>query len=469
MQFSDMLEELIKASRTQKQALSSALLYSPSEVSKYLSGQRLPSPASIQEMADRCAVFFAEAFWTNGFGEGFDTLFPMLVPFRDRQELEDLLRMALLNAYRISSQTAAGSLAQRAGSDTLLTGWPDIVRTLTLNMSEAARGKQSLDSYYTLDVYTSLLERRSLPLPTSWWGGSVNINILVSPINTLDELNLNKLQLLLEHWISDKARYELRFFEGPQVYVQPAVFVPESFTLQMLASVPGLPAGAFFRSARYLMEYELYNLTRHTKPISFSSREALQAMLQNPEKAMDMLAGCEAIFAFDSVSFFLSEREMDMVPGDAQNKQLVLDVLTILRNLPIPMVVSYDAVGYFSNTGRAIIPMLGLLELDALKSVTYMQSYNTLLAQEKHATVYATRRTFARATFLLLKDYLLIMMPLSSEAEQKFLLLPRSMCGYLVNELKSILQSEAALLSDELWGHFLRHLPNMRRDKDIRS
>ena len=61
------------------------------------------------------------------------------------------------------------------------------------------------------------------------------------------------------------------------------------------------------------------------------------------------------------------------------------------------------------------------------------------------------------------------MMPLSSEAEQKFLLLPRSMCGYLVNELKSILQSEAALLSDELWGHFLRHLPNMRRDKDIRS
>lgn len=171
MQFSDMLEELIKASRTQKQALSSALLYSPSEVSKYLSGQRLPSPASIQEMADRCAVFFAEAFWTNGFGEGFDTLFPMLVPFRDRQELEDLLRMALLNAYRISSQTAAGSLAQRAGSDTLLTGWPDIVRTLTLNMSEAARGKQSLDSYYTLDVYTSLLERRSLPLPTSWWGG----------------------------------------------------------------------------------------------------------------------------------------------------------------------------------------------------------------------------------------------------------------------------------------------------------
>ncbi|HHU12507.1 MAG TPA: hypothetical protein GXZ64_04710, partial [Clostridiaceae bacterium] len=56
MRFESLMEDLIDVSKTRKADLASALSYSPGELSRFLSGQRLPPPANADFLVDTSAA-----------------------------------------------------------------------------------------------------------------------------------------------------------------------------------------------------------------------------------------------------------------------------------------------------------------------------------------------------------------------------------------------------------------------------
>ena len=462
MQFSTLLAELIAAGKVQKQALSVALAYSPSEISKYLSGARLPTPASRQVLIDGTAAYFAGVFWESGLGEGFGALFPMQIPFRNKQELEQMLKAALTAAYRFSTADEDAQQAKRLTSNLLLTNWGDIVQTMVLSLSAAARGQKQLQTYYSLDIYLSLLQQRSLPLPASEWQGRYEANVLITPLIHQDALSMDSLSLLFERWRSHGNSRNFRLFESPFPFIQPAVFVPDHFAMMLINSLPDSPVAALMRGGKFLMEDELYNLLIHNKARSYTMREAAALLEADNGRILSLLEECEAIFAFDSVAFFARAEHLQDAPGSNAVKEKLLKALSILLSRPIPMLVTAKAVELFSSTGRALIPLLGEMVLSAQGSVSYMQVYEDILHTESAVKVHVTRHNYISSTFLLLKDHVVVILPLGSPQDQRILMLPRAACQNLIGEFYSILQTESGQVTPDLWNHFIRHLPHVR-------
>lgn len=462
MQFSTLLGELITAGKVQKQALSQALAYSPSEISKYLSGARLPTPASSQVLIDGTAAYFAGVFWESGLGEGFGALFPMQIPFRNKQELEQMLKAALTAAFRFSTADADSQQARRITSNLLLTDWPDIVQAMVLAMSAAARVDKRVHTYYSLDIYLSLLKQRSLPLPASDWRGMYKANVLITPLIHQDAFTMDNLALLFEHWRSHGNSRDFRLFESPGPFIQPAVFVPNHFAVMLINSLPDTPVAALMRSGRFLMEYELYNAIIHSKPCSYTMEEAAALLESDDGRILSLLEECEAIFAFDSVAFFARKEHLQDAPGSNAVKEKLLKALSILLSRPIPMLVTAKAVELFSSTGSILVPLLGEVVLTARDSVSYMQKYEDILHAESAVKVHVTRHHFIASTFLVLKDHVVVILPLGFSHDQHILMLPRAACQKLIGELYSILRTESSQVTPDLWNHYIRHLPHMR-------
>lgn len=463
MQFSTLLEELVRAGKIQKQALSMALAYSPSEISKYLAGSRLPSPAASQEWIDRCAAFFAQVFWENGLGDGFTNLFPMMIPFRKQQELEALVHAALSDAYRLSSISGA---AQTPEDNRLLMGWDEIIRALVLSMSRAARNIKRLSTFFSLEMYLELLQRRSLPLPASTWQGTCDQNILVSPIGSPDTVTLSRLGLLVEHWQSNHDKIALKFYEGPLSVVSDFAYISEQFSCMLVNSLSQTPVGVLMRSPRYLMEYEIVNKILYAQPASYTGPEGQEALRGKEEEIMQMLLGCEGIFAFDSVSFFATPEHLSQVPGSEAVKNLLSRTFDRLTHLSIPMVVTIKAVEYFNNSGEALVPLLGSLRLQSQQSIDYMQAYTAMMQDPERLKVSVTNRSFPQCTILVLKRHLMVLIPFPGTDEQRLLMLPRSICEQAVEELFHMLRTESAPVTQDLWDHYIRYLPSVRKSME---
>lgn len=459
MQFSTLLEELVKASKIQKQALSAALAYSPSEISKYLAGTRLPSPTTNKEWIDRCSAFFAQVFWENGLGDGFTSLFPMLIPFRKQQELEALIRAALSDAYRLSM---SGGNMPTAEDNHLLMGWDQVIRALVLNMSRAARNSQQLTSFFSLEVYLELLQRRSLPLPASTWQGSCEQNILVSPLGAPDVVTLARLGLFVEHWQSNTDKLNIKLFEGPLTMVQGFTFVSDQFVYLQANGMTQTQVGVLMRSPRYLMEYELVNKALHSLPCSYDQAEGLAALKNDPDDILALLTGCEGIFAFDSVSFFATGAFLDHIHGEPVVKEALSRAFDTLIGRSIPMVVTMKAVEHFNNTGEMLVPLLGTMQLSTEESFKYMTAYTDMMLDPERLKVHITTRSFPQCTILVLKQHLLLLIPLHASGEQRLVLLPRSICEQAVTELFDILKAESAPVTTDLWEHYMRYLPTIR-------
>lgn len=462
MQFSTLLEALIKVGKIQKQALSTALAYSPSEISKYLAGSRLPSPAASQEWIERCAAFFAQTFWDNGLGDGFTSLFPMLIPFRKQQDLQALVRAALEDAYRLSASNAA----QPAEENRLLMGWEEMIRALVLSQSRAARNTKHLNSYFSLEMYLNLLQRRALPLPASTWQGTCDQHVLVSPLGPPDTVSLPRLGLLVEHWQTNHERINLKFYKGPLSLVPESAYVSEQFVCMLVNMMSQTPLGVLMRSPRYLMEYDIVNKMLHTDPISYTEAEGLQALANKEEDILEMVKGCEGIFAFDSVSFFANAGHLQQVPGDEGAKALLSHAFEALTHLNVPMVVTTRAVEHFSNTGEALVPLLGTLKLQPEESASYMMAYTAMMQDPERLKVHITKRSFPQCTILVLKRHLMVLIPFPGTGGQRLLLLPRSICEQAVEELFYLLKTESTPVTQELWEHFMRYLPSVRRSME---
>lgn len=463
MKFAGLLEELIRTSGAQKQALSASLSYSPSEISKYLTGKRLPPANTINEIVSKCALFFSDSYWNDRKWDGLWELLPVQVPFRSKDELTELLKVALHEALLLDfSNQQELSFFHAPDESTLLKGWDAIVQALVLNYSKAIKETGKILCYYTLDTYINLLEKRLLPLPSSQSTKWFETNILISPGASDTKLTMQSLRLLMEHWHNKGKPLHLNIWQGGGGASLSYVFVPDHFALQLVTSLPNSPVGAFMRNGRYIMEFELLNKALFQQRVSFSMQEIAQWVEDgHGDELLEKLSHCEGIYTFDNLMFFAKDRFLSNLNASKRVKDFVVSAMDSLTSQHLDLVVSLEAVGAFSSSGNVQVPLIGMTNIDGTTSVEYMQTYETIVQSKLGFQVLLAQTSYPRSTFVVLKDEVLVMFP-QEDNQQQYLMLPKAICSLLLDELETIKNKQTISISSDLWMHYIHHLPKAR-------
>lgn len=141
MHFGSLLSELFKLTRLHKSDYAKAMAYSTGEVSRFISGLRLPPNQRIEEFCESSAAFFAKAFWEGRQQGELSRLFPVMPVIKSHQQLRDFLRQALLQTYA-NTALLEGRANVLPRTRTVLEGFDEIQGFALLALSRLlAQGK----------------------------------------------------------------------------------------------------------------------------------------------------------------------------------------------------------------------------------------------------------------------------------------------------------------------------------------
>ena len=108
MVLSQLLDELLSISGRRQTDYAMVLHYSPSEISKYVTGTRLPPMHLVDAFIQKSAAYFGDALWDEGNAAALNTIFPVFTVPTSKERLTHFVQHALQCAYEeavIATQT----------------------------------------------------------------------------------------------------------------------------------------------------------------------------------------------------------------------------------------------------------------------------------------------------------------------------------------------------------------------------
>ena len=463
MQLGTLLRELIRVSGVNQADLAASLSFSTSELSKYVSGSRLPTSRNIRGMLGRSAAIFADKIWAQALTGELRHIFPLMHMPKNRVELTVFLRHALSLAYR---ESRIDSHEWTEGLNTLnmvLSGWEEIYHHLLISLSFAIRErKDDLHVYFTLGFFLAFIKNSPQPFPSEGSPGKVHVHVLFDEHARQDQLSWEDLQLWLSHM--ETARKNVTFDAWTTeagLGIQSFCFLEGAFVVLLNGLVPSSPIGVRMEDARFLMEFGLLNRHLLKNPHSHTREEVLTMIRQDDKGLLASLSKCQGIYAFGNFGFLIRRHHLDQFEAPEELKDFMALVMDSLVHRPIPMLISISAVDSFSSRSGTIIPLLGQLEFDKTSQVSYMAGFEKLIDSQGAVRVHLSQHPFPASAILVLEEGLLIYLPDETGEDEQFLLLPRSMSGNLLAALEHMISQETLPLDRRLWTSYIKALPTL--------
>ncbi len=463
MQLGPLLWELMGVSGVNQADLAKALAFSTSELSKYVNGSRLPAARNIRGLIGQSAMLFAHRLWEHGGTAELRTIFPLMHMPKNQSELTVFLRHALSLAYR-ESRIASQEWTEGLNTPNMvLSGWEEIYHHLLISLSFAMRErKEDLHVYFTLGFFLTFIRSAPQPFPTKGAQGKVYVHVLVDEKALQDWLTLPDLQMWLAH--IEMARKTIHFSTWSARAIlgnQSFCYLEGNFALMINGLVPTAPVGMRMEDPRFLMEFG--QMTQHLmrQQLSYNREEALAIVRQDGDMLLDMLAGCQGIYAFGNFGFLAQRQHLDGMHAPEVLKDFLARAMDGLMHKPIPMLISISAVDNFSTQSRTMVPLAGWMSFDKKEQVAYMAGFERLMDNPEAVRIHLALQSFPWSTLLVLEEGLLIYLPEDSGEDDQFMLLPRSLCGQLIPALEAMTSQESLRLERKLWDSYMKELPTL--------
>lgn len=459
MEFGAIIKELLNISKVKQTDLSQALGYSTSEMSKYISGNRLPPARGMKTLVSRSAAVFASALWDEGQVNELRTLFPLLHDIKSSQDLDSFLRQAISLSYRYSRMKSEEGQDSIVNTSMVLHGWEAIYHHLLINLSFVLlQQKRDLNIYFTLDLFLAFI--RTSPMPRLAQGGhSITVHVLFNPNVPESHLTLRNLESFLSHlrdagslvqfeaWVADEEA-------APQSFC----FVEGAFALLLTGLLQGSPLGTHIEEPKYMMEMGWLMRRLFSHLATYPHQEALDEVRADRKNLLKTLKTCQVIYAFGNFGFLVERSHLEGMEGETQIKDFMAEAMSTLMRLPIPMLINASAVEHFTQTHATRMPLMGDLRFDIQDQVAYLASYQQIAQEGKSVSIFLTKSEFPSCAILDLKDTLLIYVPGQDLEQEQFITLPKRLCGRLIPGLEVFLRKESIPLDKGLLENYLSNL-----------
>lgn len=423
MTFHELLDIFINISDIPKNTLAVTLNISPSALSKYLSGSRLPPAYLIRDFIDITAELLAPAIMTEERLRLLDDHFVFLYKFENVDELREFIEDALSYYYDLSdSDDGTGFLA----GNTVRVGIMKILNFLCLHCSRWADGKTDLTRE---NLYSSVWMHRILGgviasrlKLNSKAKGAPAFHFSIHPENIGRRKSLVKLASEFEQYLSffnlffwtSEGRPEEQFFYLPDHSLILFEFVHYEEPIMLLVT----DKAYLKRIEPSLMRYFTRSLT-HT-------RDSMEQFIRKKGPALIRLCEDEGVFAFSFFPYsmlFSEETRQKLIP-DPNAAALYQAVFDHVVCNPSRAVLSLNALREFLRTGVMCLPFYKDLEVDQSFIFEYLTLYVRRLCGEGHSTLRLYRNNLKYTFLFCLKDRAVFFFRANEHNEDKFLIIP---------------------------------------------
>lgn len=376
-----LLERLIGISQMPKTDFAISINMTPSGLSKILTGKRLPATREKQSFSAQAARYFANVIYSPGCYLKFQSVFPVVYDFKSELELETFLGAAI--KYALEQDFA---LENNEVLDSPNEGVTYLGKTAVLNLfcaivsdSAVSDGDTALEFYSTLPMFDQPMVETFKRITVTDTGRQKNTFFH----HFFDPDELSPTHNVLSAVVNAQKYVDLTLWAARKKIGQRFLLLKGKFLLLFGDTLDGTPLMTMINRKSYLAVFFNALKAMGAEKISFSGAEAREALEKDPA-FLKKLAGArvDAVYNFISIGYLLKGAEMKAAPGSPELKKSVLSFFNHVLTKNTTFFVTVDAMVAFFATGKAIVPLLGAIDIAPEERVPYLERFNSFLNEK---------------------------------------------------------------------------------------
>lgn len=199
MVLSQLLNELLSISGKRQTDYAMVLNYSPSEISRYVTGTRLPPMHLVDAFIQKSGQYFADALWDEGKAAALTSIFPVFAIPQEKECLASFLQHALRCAYESTVFETGEYPVTHPRFNLILFGQAEIEDHMLILLSNIFREEKGEASIWLSYSFMRYLHCPVLPIKRDHSATRISMNIMFSKNQQID---IDALSGLMQQWQS---------------------------------------------------------------------------------------------------------------------------------------------------------------------------------------------------------------------------------------------------------------------------
>ena len=383
-----LLEELINIAQISKTDFAISMNMTPSGLSKILTGRRLPLLKEKRAFCRQAANYFAEAIYCLGCYLKFENIFPIIYDFSSKYELETFLAYAIEYALDRDLSTENNINLDYPEREISFLGKKTILNMLCVIASDSIINYNNipLELYSTLPLFSRLYSDvfRRIKIINSKKQKNVSFNHffdLSSFEASYDEYNIDVLLFI----VKAQQYADLNLWKITKEIDSSFLLVKGQFLLLFSIQIDGTPLMVLITHKGYLTVFFNSLMKKDAKKISYNSSEATAALEADPS-FIDKLTNrhIDAVYNFISIGYLIEKKDLENIESKEIIKKSILKLFNDVLIKETTFFVTIDAMMSIYATGKAIVPLIGAVDIALDKRISYLKRFDSYINDKSH-------------------------------------------------------------------------------------
>lgn len=390
MRINILLEELIDIANISKTDFALSMNMTPSGLSKILAGKRIPIFKERRQFTRQAATYFAEAIYTTGCYLKLANIFPVLYDFKSVDELRSFFTCAI--EYALDHDFLIDNNVNLSYTERGIFFWTEknVLNILCVTLSDniIKNTDTSLEFFSTLPlvnpIYARIFQRIRIANPNKM--KNLVLNYFFN--STFLDGDHQSSQSLLTFIMFAQRYFDLNFWNMESVVEQPFLLLKGHVLLLFNIQIDGTPLITPIYHKGYLTIFLDSLMKKNIKKISYNKEESIAYLREHPKFLPQLLnSGIDSVYNFITVGYLLQKSEIKSLKTVPGIYEPIFALLNGILTRKTTFTVSVATMERFVDTGRAIVPLLGVVHLTPEERIPYLQRFNAYLNKDRFEKV----------------------------------------------------------------------------------
>lgn len=379
MTFNELLDHLIEISELPKTTVAETLNISPSALSKFISGNRVPPQYLVLDFIKDAARLFAENLYKNETYPELYNIFEFLYEFNSAEELEAFLREALMYYYKRSDDSPA--LCNRDQKNTVVVGKDNIMNYMCIHFSEWLTETEDLNKivvYSTVWMHIVLdPERASRIILNRPSDQTVTMNHVVHIDNLKNHDSLIYFaREVEEYWDT----FNLNFWTCENPPPESFLFVPGHSLLLFDFLRYHEPTLLLITDKDYIDRIGPHLMRYFETPMMHNKKDYVKLLEEGGEPLRQIFDDDDCfVFLFFPISLLLTEDLLAKAIDHKEAAEFYSYIYDKIARNPQNIIISLDSIKRLIQTGTMHIPFFADINMTVQERTDYLNSYTEFL------------------------------------------------------------------------------------------
>lgn len=462
MEIGILLEELINIAQLSKTDFAIGMNMTPSGLSKILTGRRLPLYKEKRLFCKQAANYFAEATYCLGCYLKFGNIFPVIYDFNSKYELEMFLAYAI--EYALDKGLSAENNINLDYSEREISflGKKTILNMLCVIISDSiiTNNNIPLEFYSTLPLFSRLYSDifHRIKIVNSKNKKNISFNHffdLSSFEASYDEYNVDVLLSI----VKAQQYVDLNLWKITKMIDSSFLLLKGQLLLLFSIQLDGTPLMTLITHKGYLTVFFNSLMKKDAKNISYSRNEATAALEEDPS-LIDKLINrhIDAVYNFISIGYLIEKEDLDNIECKETTKKSLLKLFNNILSKETTFFVTIDAMMSIYATGKAIVPLIGAVDIAPDKRIPYLKRFDSYINEKSYDKIRIVNSELPKVAVLCTRGLSLVYLIDHEYDSEKIHCFETDMINNILS--REVAESTMTILdfSSDLWKSYIDEL-----------